>query len=69
MTAVKPPVGRLEWLLHPDDSIRGVRTKALETNKFACHWACSALGVTPEGDGWLQATYKLLVQAHGNNLK
>eukprot|EP00972_Heterocapsa_arctica_P076639 11305252-Heterocapsa_arctica.AAC.1 len=60
----KTPVGRLEWLLHADNSIRGIRTEALETKTFARHWACSALGVTPEGDGWLQATYKLLVLAH-----
>ena len=62
------PIGRGEAVLHEDGRLRGLRTRATETKTVARPWIVSVLGVTPEGDGWLEVALELLKAAHGKGL-
>ena len=46
--------------------MRGVTTHAYATKTVARHWSASGLGVTAEGDGWLEEVMSLLLMAHGD---
>ena len=59
-------MGRTNWMLDDGTNLRAVKTKARETKTFPRHWVASCFGVTPEGDGWLERTMKLLKKAHGD---
>jgi hypothetical protein len=50
----------------PDDGppLRGLVTRAYATKTVPRHWSASALGVSVQGDGWLQTTFALMKEAH-----
>jgi len=60
----------MEWAYDPFESehreYRGIPTGAQHTKTLPRHWACSRLGVTEQGDGWLEATVGLPAMAHGD---
>jgi hypothetical protein len=66
----RTPSGRIEWVYDPLEGehreYRGILTRAQHTKTLPRHWACSRLGVTEQGDGWLEATVGLLAMAHGD---
>jgi hypothetical protein len=66
----RTPSGRVEWVYDPQGDerreFRGILTRAQHTKTLPRHWACSRLGVTEQGDGWLEATVGLLAMAHGD---
>jgi hypothetical protein len=66
----RTPSGRIEWVYDPFEGehreYRGILTRAQHTKTLPRHWACSRLGVTEQGDGWLEATVGLLAMAHGD---
>ena len=63
----RTPVARMELVLHPDGSMRGVKARAKRTKTHARLWVCSSLGIDSVNDGWLQQVIVLLREAHGTN--
>ena len=62
------PIGSLEWVRRRGSStIVGVRAKSTQGKNKARPWVASILGVTEEGDGWLQDLIRLVLAAHGTN--
>ena len=61
----RTPVGRTELVLHPDGSLRGIRTRAARTKTKARPWVCSSMALSPQGAQWLRETLSLLQLAHG----
>ena len=69
----RTPTGRLEWVRSTEftgtSEFRGILTRAEHTKTLPRHWACSRLGATIEGDGWLESTVGLLRMAHGDGFE
>ena len=64
------PVGCLEWVRRRGSShIVGVRAKSTQGKTKARPWVASILGVTPEGDGWLQELLRLVIASHGSDFR
>ena len=60
----RTPIKLVNWVLNKDQSRRAVAGQCTETKTFARTWVCSRLAVTPEHDGWLEATIELALEAH-----
>ena len=62
------PIGSLEWVRRRGSStIVGVRAKSTQGKNKARPWVASILGVTKEGDGWLQDLLRLVLASHGSD--
>eukprot|EP00971_Amphidinium_carterae_P248765 4938060-Amphidinium_carterae.1 len=61
----RTPPSTLEWL-DQAGSRRALLGVAPSTKTGPRQWVCSCLGAATSGDGWLDATVRLLRQAHGD---
>ena len=65
----RTPVGQCLWVVDKDGNKRALWARATQTKTSPRKWICSVGAVAECNVGWLEATVKLLRQAHGKSFK